>query len=123
MRLIFNDDHAELQTTPNIFLRRLNRMPTREEAWNLLCEWTRSDSLRKHARAVEYAMRTYARKYGEDEDKWGIVGMLHDFDYERYRISATRNSAPKSCARTITLKTRSARSSRMPITPGSNARA
>ena len=59
-------------------------MPTREEAWSLLCEWTESDSLRKHARAVEYAMRTYARKYGEDEDKWGIVGMLHDFDYERY---------------------------------------
>ena len=59
-------------------------MPTREEAWNLLCEWTEGDSLRKHARAVEHAMRTYARKYGEDEEKWGIVGMLHDFDYERY---------------------------------------
>jgi len=59
-------------------------MPTREEAWSLLCEWTESDSLRKHARAVEYAMRTYARKYGEDEDKWGIVGVLDDFDYDRY---------------------------------------
>src|SRR5262245_26752498 len=59
-------------------------MPTREEAWNLLCEWTEGDSLRKHARAVEHAMRTYARKYGEDEEKWGVVGMLHDFDYERY---------------------------------------
>ena len=59
-------------------------MPTREEAWKLLCEWTEGDSLRKHARAVEHAMRTYARKYGEDEEKWGIVGMLHDFDYERY---------------------------------------
>ena len=80
-------------------------MPTREEAWNLLCEWTESDSLRKHARAVEHAMRTYARKYGEDEEKWGVVGMLHDFDYERYRISATRSSAPKSCASAATRKT------------------
>src|SRR5262249_48526623 len=60
------------------------RMQTREQAWNLLCEWTEGDSLRKHARAVEHAMRTYARKYGEDEEKWGIAGMLHDFDYERY---------------------------------------
>ena len=59
-------------------------LPTRAEAWALLCEWTLGDSLRKHARAVEYAMRTYARKYGEDEETWGIVGMLHDFDYERY---------------------------------------
>jgi putative nucleotidyltransferase with HDIG domain len=59
-------------------------LPTREEAWALLCEWTQGESLRKHARAVEYAMRAYARKYREDEEKWGIVGMLHDFDYERY---------------------------------------
>jgi putative nucleotidyltransferase with HDIG domain len=59
-------------------------LPTREEAWALLCEWTEGESLRKHARAVEYAMRAYARKYREDEEKWGIVGMLHDFDYERY---------------------------------------
>lgn len=59
-------------------------LPTREEAWQLLCEWTQSDSLRKHARAVEHAMRSYARRYGVDADRWGIVGMLHDFDYERY---------------------------------------
>jgi putative nucleotidyltransferase with HDIG domain len=59
-------------------------LPAREDAWGLLCEWTLGESLRKHARAVEYAMRTYARKYGEDENKWGVVGMLHDFDYERY---------------------------------------
>ncbi len=59
-------------------------VPTRQEAWELLCEWTRSESLRKHARAVEYAMQSYAKKYGEDETKWGIVGLLHDFDYERY---------------------------------------
>lgn len=60
------------------------RVPTREEAWQLLCEYTLGESLRKHARAVEHAMRAYARKYGEDEERWGLVGMLHDFDYERY---------------------------------------
>ena len=59
-------------------------MPTREDAWNLLCEWTQSDSLRKHARAVEYAMQAYARKHNADLDQWGITGLLHDFDYERY---------------------------------------
>lgn len=58
--------------------------PTRAQAWELLCEWTRSESLRKHARAVEHAMQSYARKYGQDEVKWGIVGLLHDFDYERF---------------------------------------
>ena len=61
-----------------------NQIPSRAEAWQLLCEWTEGESLRKHARAVEHAMRSLARKYDEDEDKWGVVGMLHDFDYERY---------------------------------------
>jgi len=56
----------------------------REEAWNLLCEWTKSDALRKHALAVEAAMRFYAVKFGEDPEEWGIVGLLHDFDYEKY---------------------------------------
>jgi putative nucleotidyltransferase with HDIG domain len=60
------------------------KLPARDEAWELLCEWTLGESLRKHARAVEYAMRAYARKCGGDEDRWGLVGMLHDFDYERY---------------------------------------
>lgn len=57
---------------------------TREDAWALLCEWTQSQGLRKHALGVEAAMRYYAHKFGEDEEKWSIVGLLHDFDYERY---------------------------------------
>lgn len=59
-------------------------LPTRAQAWELLCEWTLGESLRKHARAVEHAMQSYAKKYEADEAKWGIVGLLHDFDYERY---------------------------------------
>ena len=55
---------------------------TREQAWNLLTEYTQSPSLIKHALGVEAAMREYARKFGEDEDRWGVVGLIHDFDYE-----------------------------------------
>jgi putative nucleotidyltransferase with HDIG domain len=57
---------------------------TRDEALALMREFTASDALRKHMYAVEAAMRAYARKLGEDEDTWGIVGLLHDFDYERW---------------------------------------
>jgi putative nucleotidyltransferase with HDIG domain len=57
---------------------------TREDAWQLLCEYTQNDSLRKHALAVEAAMRFYARHFGQDEELWGVVGLLHDFDYERW---------------------------------------
>jgi predicted hydrolase (HD superfamily) len=60
---------------------------TREEAWQQLCEWTQTDSLRKHARAVEIVMRAAAHRYGagtDDEEAWGLAGLLHDADYERW---------------------------------------
>jgi putative nucleotidyltransferase with HDIG domain len=56
----------------------------RDEAWRLFCEWTESDSLRKHVLGVEAAMVAYAREYGEDEELWAATGILHDLDYERY---------------------------------------
>ena len=59
-------------------------MNERAAAWCLLTEFTQSESLRKHALAVEACMRAYARKRGEDEELWGMVGLLHDFDYEKY---------------------------------------
>src|SRR5215467_4276280 len=59
-------------------------MPDRATAWNLLTEFTESESLRKHALAVESCMRAYARKLGADEQLWSVVGLIHDFDYEKY---------------------------------------
>jgi putative nucleotidyltransferase with HDIG domain len=59
-------------------------MTDRNQDWNLLTEFTQSESLRKHALAVEACMRAYARKFGADENLWGTVGLLHDFDYEKY---------------------------------------
>ena len=56
----------------------------RESAWQLLCEYTQGESLRKHALAVEACMRAYSRKFGEDEEKWAATGLIHDFDYEKY---------------------------------------
>jgi putative nucleotidyltransferase with HDIG domain len=59
-------------------------MPTRDDAWRLLCEYTQSESLRKHMLAVETCVRAYARKNRADEELWGITALLHDFDYERW---------------------------------------
>jgi putative nucleotidyltransferase with HDIG domain len=56
----------------------------RQHAWDLLCEYTKNENLRKHAMAVEAAMRAYARRFGEDEELWAVVGLIHDFDYEKY---------------------------------------
>ena len=66
----------------------MSELPSREDTLTLMHEYTQSDSLRKHMLAVEGAMRAYARKFGEDEERWGITGLIHDFDYERFPNNA-----------------------------------
>ncbi|MDO9555679.1 MAG: HDIG domain-containing protein, partial [Atribacterota bacterium] len=61
-----------------------SKVPTREEAYQLLTEYNKGDSLIKHALAVEGVMRDFARKGGEDEEKWGVIGLVHDLDYEQF---------------------------------------
>jgi putative nucleotidyltransferase with HDIG domain len=61
-----------------------SKVPTREEAYQLLTEYNKSDNLIKHALAVEGVMRYMARKWGEDEEKWGVIGLVHDLDYEKF---------------------------------------
>ena len=73
-----------LKADPSCPATRMSGMLNRDAAWALLTEWTQSESLRKHALAVEAAMRGYARQFGEPEEDWGVVALLHDFDYERY---------------------------------------
>ncbi|MDI7277762.1 MAG: HDIG domain-containing protein [Anaerolineae bacterium] len=68
-------------------------MVTRAQAWDLLNEYMKNPNLIKHELAVEAAMRAYARRFGEDEELWGIVGLLHDFDYERYPDMAQHSAA------------------------------
>jgi putative nucleotidyltransferase with HDIG domain len=70
----------------------------RDDAWATLCEFTKSEALRKHGLAVEAGMRAYARKYGEDEEPWAIVGLLHDFDYE---IHPTEQQHPEEGAKIL----------------------
>src|ERR1035437_9640825 len=57
-------------------------MPTREQAWDIVCEFTKSEGLRKHALAVEACVVAYAKQLGEDEHKWSVTALLHDFDWE-----------------------------------------
>ena len=61
---------------------------TREQAWDLVCEWIASDSLRKHVLAVEAAMRAYARRYGEDEEQWAVTALVRDLDFEQHPTAA-----------------------------------
>ena len=75
-------------------------MPTREEAWELVCEWVTSDSLRKHLLGVEAAMVAYAGKYSEDTEKWAVTGLVHDLDYERFPdLDDTENGHPRTALR------------------------
>jgi putative nucleotidyltransferase with HDIG domain len=62
----------------------MSKIPTRDEAWEILTEFTKGEALRKHALAVEAAMRAYATRRGGDPEVWGVAGLLHDFDYEKY---------------------------------------
>ena len=68
---------------------------TREDAWRLVTEYTDSPGLRSHMLGVEAAMRGYAKKFGEDAETWGIVGLLHDFDYEKQMAVMNRDLYPK----------------------------
>ena len=75
-------------------------LPTREEAWDLLCEWIESESLRKHALAVEAGVRAYARRFDEDEAFWGVTALLHDLDFERYPdMEDAENGHPRTALR------------------------
>ncbi|MDQ2676502.1 MAG: HDIG domain-containing protein [Actinomycetota bacterium] len=74
--------------------------PTREEAWDLVCEWVQSDSLRKHLLGVEASMRAYARERGGDEELWGVTGLVHDLDYERHPdLDDEQNGHPRTALR------------------------
>jgi putative nucleotidyltransferase with HDIG domain len=80
------------------------RTKTRDDAWELMTEYTESESLRRHMLAVEAAMRAYAREFGEDEDTWGMAGLLHDFDYEQHpnpKAEADPNEHPLFGARIL----------------------
>lgn len=74
--------------------------PTRDEAWELVCEWVQSDSLRKHLLGVEAAMVAYARERAGDEELWAVTGLVHDLDYERFPdLDDTENGHPRTALR------------------------
>lgn len=78
-------------------------LPDRETAWQLVCEWITSDSLRKHVLAVEAAVRGYARHFGEDEEFWGVTALLHDLDFERHPdMDDPINGHPRTALRMFT---------------------
>jgi putative nucleotidyltransferase with HDIG domain len=74
---------------------------SRAHAWDLLCEWTQSDSLRRHARAVETAMQAYAPRFGGDVELWGLTGLLHDLDYERFPDMDSDDGHPRTALREL----------------------
>ena len=89
-----------LPPTPTLNRSTLMSLPSRADALALMHEYTASESLRKHMLAVEAAMRAYAEKLGEDPERWGLAGLIHDFDYERYpnaahSATASRNTREK----------------------------
>jgi putative nucleotidyltransferase with HDIG domain len=73
----------------------------RDEAWQLVTEWIASESLRHHMLAVEAAMRAYARRFGADEEKWGVTGLVHDFDYEKYPDMTAEDGHPFTAIRIL----------------------
>ena len=74
--------------------------PTRDEAWDLVCEWVQSESLRKHLLGVEAAMVAYARERGADEELWAVTGLVHDLDYERFPdLDDAENGHPRTALR------------------------
>ncbi len=80
----------------------MSRPLSRDEAWSLFCEWTESESLRRHVLAVETAMRAYAEKVGADPEEWGTVGLLHDLDYERFPDMDRDDGHPRTAMRLLT---------------------
>jgi predicted hydrolase (HD superfamily) len=74
---------------------------SREAAWNLLCEWTQSDSLRRHALAVEASMRAYAGRFDGETELWGLTGLLHDLDYERFPDLDGKDGHPRTAMREL----------------------
>jgi len=101
---------ASLSASPRyiMLVSKETPMPTRDEAWQLVCEYTQSESLRKHMLAVETCVRAYARKFGADEDKWGVAGLPP--------IASIPPRAQRFCGSTVTRKRSSARSFPMLIT-------